>query len=301
MHRVPGEFFGKASKSYTAHGISITHRVADRDPDAVPPHTHSDAHFIWVTSGRYVSIAEGKSTDTSRLLIFNPPGTTHRDHFEHGRGSFFAISVEPGKAAALSAHSELPEHPIYLTEPAQHSMALSIALCNPTDTPALQIDALVHEVLGTMDRTPHPVGPSPPKWLHQAVDLLRDRCREDLSIAHIASSVGVHPIHLARTFRRHFRCTPAAFARFRRLEMAAHLLTRSRLSLAEIAQDCGFGDQSHLTRVFTRGLGLPPGEYRRVAGCRASGSQMFQINKNVAPEFGRIGTEAARPRRKGQR
>jgi len=297
MRRAPGEFFGATHKSFAVHGVSVTHRVADRAPEEVPTHTHTDAHFILVTGGGYVSVAEGRRADASPVLIFNPPGTTHRDHFVGGRGSFFAISLEPGKVAALRVGLELPQGPVFLSERRQHAMTLSIASCDPADGTPLEIDALVHELLGTMDQRTRPIGVTPPGWLHQAIDLLHDRYAEDLSIADVAGAVGVHSVHLARTFRRHFRCTPGAFARFRRLEKAAHLLTRTHRSLAEIAQECGFGDQSHLTRVFTRALGLPPGEYRRTAGCGGARAQMLQIDKKSAPELVRVGIGRAVTRR----
>jgi AraC family transcriptional regulator len=30
--------------------------------------------------------------------------------------------------------------------------------------------------------------------------------------------------------------------------------------------DCGFADQSHFTRVFTRAVGISPGQWRRARG-----------------------------------
>jgi AraC family transcriptional regulator len=40
-------------------------------------------------------------------------------------------------------------------------------------------------------------------------------------------------------------------------------LTTTDLSLAEIASECGFFDQSHMTTSFTRLLGMPPLRYRQ--------------------------------------
>jgi AraC-like DNA-binding protein len=43
------------------------------------------------------------------------------------------------------------------------------------------------------------------------------------------------------------------------------LLQTTELSLADIALACGFAEQSHFTRVFTRLVGMPPGAWRRAA------------------------------------
>lgn len=292
----PGHFYGGTRLSFSSHEISVTHRIADRMPEEVVSHTHTDAHFVLVTGGDYVSVAEGNSADGFPILVYNPAGTTHRDHFERGRGSFFAISLNPAKTSAMPTGCLLPDGPLYLRAPAQHALALRVAAFSISDGSGLALDSLVHELLGSMDRQAQRPTQAPPAWLHEALELLHDRYIEDLSIADIAASVGVHPIHFARTFRRYFRCTPGDFARFRRLEMAAQLLTRSVRPLAEVALNCGFADQSHFTKVFARHLGLPPGEYRQLAGVRAKRSRMFQIDKSGLPSLAKLRARGATAR-----
>lgn len=72
----------------------------------------------------------------------------------------------------------------------------------------------------------------------------------------------MHPVHLTRTFRRFFGCTPGEYLRERRLEKAASLLAGSRLPLSEVALESGFADQSHLAKAFKRAYGVTPSEYR---------------------------------------
>ncbi|HEY1873753.1 MAG TPA: AraC family transcriptional regulator [Steroidobacteraceae bacterium] len=264
LYLAPGEFFGGARLGCSVGGIEVSHRIAAGPPEQVLTHTHEDAHFILVTGGEYVSAAGRRGTGP--VLIYNPPGTTHRDHFERGRGSFFAISLSPGYAAAALAGTGVPDAPRYLTAPAQHAIAMRIAVACAVEVATLSVDALCLELLGSMDARGRALPRAPPRWLGSAVELLQDRYREELTIAEIAAAVGVHPIHLTRTFRRHLRCTPGEFARFRRLERAASLLVRTAHPLAEVALDSGFADQSHFSRVFTRYFGLPPGEYRARAG-----------------------------------
>ena len=92
-------------------------------------HTHADAHFVLISGGDYVSIAEGRPAERLPLLVYNPPGTTHRDHFEYGRGSYFAISLEPAKAKSAGAELALPDGPIFLSEMEQFAIAMRIARC----------------------------------------------------------------------------------------------------------------------------------------------------------------------------
>jgi len=67
----------------------------------------------------------------------------------------------------------------------------------------------------------------------------------------------------APTFKKTSGLTPHRWLVQRRLERAQDLLLWSTLSLAQIALDCGFSEQSHFTRTFTRLVGTSPGEWRR--------------------------------------
>jgi AraC family transcriptional regulator len=49
----------------------------------------------------------------------------------------------------------------------------------------------------------------------------------------------------------------------RRIEHAQRKLARRDVPLKVVAADCGFADQSHMTRLFRRVLGATPAEYRR--------------------------------------
>src|SRR6202000_502090 len=103
----------------------------------------------------------------------------------------------------------------------------------------IELDALSHELIGSMVPRAE-IERVAPNWLHQAMEPLQDRYLEDLSIADVATGVGVHPVHLARSFRRHFGCSPAQFTRFRRLEKATQMLTQSDQPISEISLSCGF-------------------------------------------------------------
>lgn len=282
MRFQPGYFFGSVRLQCSVPEISVSHMIADRLPEQVVSHTHQDAHFILVTGGAYVSCAYGPRVEGRPTLVYNPPGTTHRDHFEYGRGSFFAVSLAPRLAARALAGTATPDMPVRLAATQQHAMLLHIAgSCAQAGAASrLSLEALCMELLCSMDRQAEMHTRPRPPWLHQALELINDCFADDLAVADVADRVGVHPIHLARTFRRHFRCTPGEFLRFRRLEKAAAALASTVRPLAEVALASGFADQSHFTKAFVRGFGLPPGEYRRLTAAdgRSHRPPMFQID-----------------------
>ena len=79
-------------------------------------------------------------------------------------------------------------------------------------------------------------------------------------IQHLAKAGGISHSTLLRLFQKHFGTTPHAYLTERRLEIGAAMLTMGR-SVKESAQQCGFADAGHFSRVFKRKYGVPPVEY----------------------------------------
>jgi AraC family transcriptional regulator len=101
-----------------------------------------------------------------------------------------------------------------------------------------------------------------PAWLNQAKDLLHARLADQITNETIAKEVGVHPAHLARSFRRHLHCTVGDYVRKLRVESASREILSTDKTLTQIALDAGFYDQSHFSRKFKEMIGLTPSQYR---------------------------------------
>ncbi len=87
-------------------------------------------------------------------------------------------------------------------------------------------------------------------WLRDAHELLHDRAPQAASLSGLAAEVGVHPAHLARSFRqrvRRHRRRVRAHAQARVGGRAA--LGDEGLTLAQISVEAGYADQSHFTRA----------------------------------------------------
>jgi AraC family transcriptional regulator len=95
--------------------------------------------------------------------------------------------------------------------------------------------------------------------LIQYVDENLDR---NISLVDLAGVVQLSVFHFMRKFRSEFGCPPHAYVMRRRIEHAKRQLARRDIPLKVVAADCGFSDQSHMTRLFRRLLGTTPAEYR---------------------------------------
>jgi AraC family transcriptional regulator len=104
-----------------------------------------------------------------------------------------------------------------------------------------------------------------PAWLPAAEELLRERTAQAVGLSELASQLGVHAGHLAREFRACHGMSVGEYGRRVRLSWAATELVSGDRSLAEVAAEAGFADQSHFTRLFKRHVGTTPARYRRDA------------------------------------
>lgn len=250
-------FIGEQNKSWRVGGFTFGSWAADRWGDAVVPHGHRHGHFMLVLGGRYSSALCDDGPDGLPLMIFNPPGTWHRDRFEEP-GRFFSIELDPD--ASCQASDYLPVRPTRIV--AGHALAVAHRIRREVagNREAPKVEALTSELIAEFARPRRER--LAPRWLEIVTEALRDAATTP-SVAALSQLAGVHPAHLTRTFRVFHGCTPAEYAVRLRLSRAAWLLGNTRRPLAEIALDAGFADQSHFTTRFRAVYGLPPGEYRR--------------------------------------
>ncbi|MEM7661484.1 MAG: AraC family transcriptional regulator [Pseudomonadota bacterium] len=96
-------------------------------------------------------------------------------------------------------------------------------------------------------------------------DFIDNKLSSNFSLSELATVLDRSPLQMARAFKATTGETPYRYVLLRRIEHARALLTSSSKSLAEIAYECGFASQSHMTTVFSDKLGITPGRYRKMA------------------------------------
>jgi AraC-like DNA-binding protein len=100
--------------------------------------------------------------------------------------------------------------------------------------------------------------------LYAARDALLASRGERMSMAELEKISDLGRWELARQFRRAFGVSPYRFHLMRRLEQARGRLTAGS-RLTDVALECGFSDQAHLTRHFRGAYGMSPGRWRSLA------------------------------------
>jgi AraC family transcriptional regulator len=110
-----------------------------------------------------------------------------------------------------------------------------------------------------------PVGGLPPRRLKRVLEYIDDNLGRSIDLRQLANLAGVSPRHFERAFRQSLDIPPYAYVLERRLDIARGLLvSRSGMTIAEIAAQLGFSSSSHLSSAFRRRIGCTPSEYRRL-------------------------------------
>jgi AraC family transcriptional regulator len=198
-------------------------------------------------------------------LIFHSPEEVHSDQF-HARTRCLSLEIDVAVINDKGLHSARIEK-----NAGFHSSLLKALITrlyyefrNMDDLSPLVMEGLLLELIGEASREPSKTSKAGPRWLEQTREFLHHQFPEVMPLTEIAKSVGIHHTHLAREFRRHYRCTVGDYIRQLRVEFARIELSRSDKPLSEIALAAGFVDQSHFSRVFKIQTGLSPGRYRAV-------------------------------------
>jgi|SRR5579863_3156351 len=265
-----GVFFGDPRHTATTPSFQFCELTATVPEPQVPRHTHNVPHFILITGGEYVTEARRqKGICSTGTLIFNPAGTTHRDRFRSDRGSFLSISPGKGIMRCLEAASPVPlivegkELSAIGHSPLADRIVGELRQRLPCSTMALE--GLGLELAGLLAvAEERSLARVPPRWLMQVKERIEDCAATDLSIAELADGAEVHPVYLARAYRQYFASSPGEYLRRCRLLRVQALLSGSDLPLVQIALQCGFSDQSQMTRSFSTAFGIPPARYRRL-------------------------------------
>jgi AraC family transcriptional regulator len=265
---LPGTFLGRARDTIAIGGLIFAETSYTAESELyLPPHSHEDDFLHFVIEGVCEEIyGRRRRVRTATALAFHPAGETHSNRW-HGRGGrVFHVDVSRARAESIREHATGLDRPVEFEGGVGPWLAARLYReYRRSEGPSrLALEGLALEILAEASRggSPDPERAAP-SWLIRARDLLHDRFREDLSFAEIAEAVGVHPVHLARTFRRHFLRTAGEYLRGLRVESACRMLATTDRTLAEIALDSGFADQSHFTKTFRGQMKMTPGEFRR--------------------------------------
>ena len=264
------QFYGVRSDAWQQAGLRLSESTYPANL-RMSSHAHHQAYLGIVLSGGYTERVEAKTRECKTLTtVFHPPEECHSVTFHNSRVRIFRIEITGEWCKRVGQDVKLPDEPAESDGGPLASLALRLhnEFRSRDSWSGLAIEGLTLEMMVELARCSSKQSEQGvPPWLDEVRQKLTSRIAETPPLAELAASAGVHPVHLTREFRRHFRCTIGDFIRRVRVEFACREIAETDASLSEVALAAGFYDQSHFSNMFRRFTGMTPTAYRAI--CRA--------------------------------
>jgi AraC family transcriptional regulator len=236
--------FGIIEKSYSAHCTLALHE-------------HQSAYVSFLLAGAYIEVCRQEERVCSAgTVIWHPRTEAHADRFHSTGGYLLDLEID---SAWLDDARDLQPIVFARTFSGGLPYSLGLRMYSALADHSRSVEDVATELLayfftGPGERTA-------PAWFNRALQACSDTDQRP-SLTGLANSVGVHPVHLARSFHRFLGCTFGDHLAKLRIQKAFDLLRYSKEPIAQIAYASGFADQAHLCRTFKKLTGLTPSVFR---------------------------------------
>lgn len=248
-----------------------------------PEHAHPFFELCFVSEGHLSIVLEKRRVIKvgAEEMVLTAPNCFHHEEYEKGvqpRAGWIGfvmpedseIAVELAKRCAIPLRlPEAPDSPeVILEEVVREQREKNLGWQEKIHAGVLRLIILVLRA--------DPTSLRPPKhetWqkfsskithtLTSASHFMQEHCGESVSISELARYFDLSPAYFSSVFRQHFGLSPKAYLIAARINKARKLLAENNLSNAAIAEECGFYDESHFSRVFQKQTGVLPGNYKR--------------------------------------
>jgi AraC family transcriptional regulator len=260
-HLRAGEFYGSTvSERIGGLVLSIVSHERER---RLPAHTHALPFLCLLLEGRYEEDAAGETVRYEPLtLVFHPARLAHSDvvypasrMFTVEFGDVWTHELEKFAPSQRSLYTHSGADPLWLM------LRLYEALRDRTLN-ELSVQSLAYDLIGSFDCLERREHAAAAPWLRKVRTLLDERYASNIDLADLAGEIGIHPVHLSRTFRKALKTSVGDYVHRRRIQQACRMLHDTGMPIAGIAEDLGYVDQSHFSRVFRSITGKTPARYR---------------------------------------
>jgi AraC family transcriptional regulator len=249
-----GNFYsGIAAKKHFPRAYVLSELV-QATPRQFPTHHHERDYFFLVIAGDYREGTSRKMHEFRPVSAgFHPKLVPHAG--EAGLAGSRMFTIEFADDFVHHADVPLPHDPV--VDFGEHDLVwagLRMFQCfrQAEHADPLSLESIACELLDTVQASRNRRADTAPQWFRRALELLNAAIPDGCSISELAHQTGVHPVHLARVFRSSTGLSPGEYLQRLRCDRACDLLLNSKFALSEVAVDCGFYDQSHMTRMLRR-------------------------------------------------
>ncbi|MBE9066806.1 helix-turn-helix transcriptional regulator [Leptolyngbya cf. ectocarpi LEGE 11479] len=243
-HLIAIQLTGHNTVRYDFDGAPRTHSFTGGGqvavvPKGVPHQGRIQQDMLWIAiylGSDFVTQAVYESMNTDRIHFL--PSPPLRDPLIH----------QIGRCLVKDASAEDDQYGHLHAESLANTLAVHLIQNYATDNP------IVRDYEDGLSRY----------QLKQAIDYIQANLDQTIKLADIATLLGMSQYYFCRLFRQSMGIPPYQYVIRQRVERAKQLLRRDRqVAISDISLECGFANQSHLSKHFRQLTGTTPKAYRR--------------------------------------
>ncbi|MBX2875818.1 MAG: AraC family transcriptional regulator [Saprospiraceae bacterium] len=260
-----GQYFGKALRSTDQPGVRLSLTSYEKG-ERIEAHYHSNPYLSILTHGTYVE-DNGKESRLIRAgdIVFRPSHYIHQNIFQDRASTCFNIEFKEGWCEEDVQDFSFPSRFIKYTS-ASHPNIFQILWAQNRAASTEAVLEILYKWLDEANHAPLP-GKQSLRVVQEVCKILSSELDQFHSLQGLSERVYVHPVYLARAFKKHTGKTISQFQMRIKLTKVVELLLDTQLKLSEISFRFGFYDDAHLIRSFKAHYGISPHQFRlRIKG-----------------------------------
>jgi AraC family transcriptional regulator len=258
-----GWAYGHVVDRLDVEGATVFESVYNR-PMQVPRHEHEYAYITILLKGCYREpYCQGDSYFVPFSAVFHPAHVRHSGIVDELGCQFFTLELD--SSWLNSMQTDMPVDSVFDWHGQRILWPMLRLFREYRDSETqslLTMESLILEVVSAVAANGQNATVMPAHRWKLLQEKIHDCFRDSIRIRDLARAAGIHPVHVARLFRRFTGVTPGQYLQQLRVQQACRLMQEPERSLAEIATESGFADQSHMNRVLRRFVHCSPGSLR---------------------------------------
>ena len=281
-------------EDYLIKGVKFLAYRESANPGGEPEHTHNFLELIYVISGSSVHYVDGVRFEMSKgdLLIID---TNQTHSFTTETGMLYANMILLPEFISETIHSnhtalDVFAYCLYNSEELRGDGTIVAPLVSFHGNDLIEADAIIgamcDEMLNENEHYAEVVSnylniifylisrniakKSGGEVMHDIRAIIPDiiadienDCSDSVSMKNVAAKYFYSPAYFSRAFKKYFGTSFSSYVQKVRVQKILLLLEDPTVSIEEISERVGFGDQRELYRTFKKVTGTTPGNYRK--------------------------------------
>lgn len=251
-----GQYLGQTIKSYETDMISVKSTLHEKSESKF--HAHSNSYLSILLSGLYSELTEDSQTTISpRQVLYRPAHYQHKNQFITDKTKCFNVEFRPAwfDKHEINANKIKPQIKSIQNYPFLLRLLIDFLQQQKIDF----FEELLLQFISSEEMVRSPLRKP---WLGKLIRILDNEMEQNHSLSTLSERVFVHPTYMSRVFKEHIGLTIGQYQMDQKIKRATEKLFMERDSIAQIAVDCGFFDESHFIKTFKACHKITPHQFR---------------------------------------